>query len=149
MIQIKPAAAQRLRSKACAASMRTMSWFSRSVRRFVAGAAAVFFLACQGTAIVYAHSSGAPESGAAQGSCHDPAPQTGDTTYKNTCQANCQSQLTSSSPFVANISTAADLPAIAARIDRIVVVVDSPRPADPLLWVEPPPLAILHCCLRN
>ena len=124
---------------------------SKTSRRLVARIAAVLFLACQGTMIAYARSVDAAGSsaGAVQGSCHDPGQQTGDTTYKNTCQANCQSQVTSSSPSSANVFAAADLPAIAARIERIVVVADSAPPADPLLWVKSPPLAILHCCLRN
>ena len=124
---------------------------SKTLRRLVAGTVAVLFLACQGTMIAYARSIDAPgpSAGAVQGSCHDPGQQTGDTTYKNTCQANCQSQLTSSSPSSANVFAAANLPAVTARIDRIVVVADSAPPADPLLWVEFPPLAVLHCCLRN
>ena len=124
---------------------------SRSLRRFVAGIVAVLFMACQGTMIAYARSIDAPGSsaGAVQGPCHDAGQQTGDTTYENTCQANCQSQLTSSTPFSANVFAAADLPAVTAPIDRTVVVADSVPPADPLLWVEPPRLAIIHCRLRN
>jgi hypothetical protein len=152
LIQIKPAAAQRLRSNVRAVSMRTMFRFSKSARRFVAGAAAVLFLACQGLAVVYAHSSGAPGSsaGAAHGSCHAAGQDADKNTDNSVYQAQCQFQHTSSSASGANIFAAADLPAITARIDRIVAVANSVRLAEsPLLRVEPPPLAILHCCLRN
>ena len=130
--------------------MPTMFWLSKSARRFVACAAAVLFLACQGAGVVYAHSNGAPGSGAAQGSCHDPGEQTGNAANTNACQANCQSQLTSSGPSALGVLDAADLAAITTRVDRIVTVVDSVRLAEShLLRVKPPPLAILHCCLRN
>jgi hypothetical protein len=124
---------------------------SRSLRRFVASLAAALFLACQGTVIVYAHSTGAPGSGAAQGSCHDPGgQQTGNTANNNDCQANCQSQLTSSGSSGVGVLAAADLAAIPTRIDRTVTVADSaPAVQSPLLQIEPPPLTILYCCLRN
>jgi len=118
----------------------------------MASAVAVLFLACQGTAVVYARSIGAPGSsaGAAQGSCHDAGQPDGKTADKNDCQANCQSQHTSSSPYFDHIVAATDLPAITTRIDRVIAVADSvPLAEPPLLQVKPPPLAILHCCLRN
>ena len=126
--------------------------FSKSARRFVAGAVAVFFLACQGAAIVYAHSAGAPESdvGAGQGSCHGAGWGADKNTNNSVYQAQCHFQHTSSSASGANVFAAADLPAITVRIDRLVAVADSVLlPEPPLLRVEPPPLAILHCCLRN
>ena len=112
----------------------------------------MFFLACQGMAVVYAHSNSAPGSGAGavQGSCHGAGQDIDRNTDNSAYQAQCQFQHTSSSASGANIFAAADLPAITARIDRIVTVADSVRPAEShLLRVEPPPLAILHCCLRN
>jgi len=123
---------------------------SRSLRRLVAGAVAVLFLACQGAAIVYARAADSQQSGAAQGSCHEPGQQDSRTTSNNDCQANCQSQHTSSSPSFDNIFATTDLPAITVRIDRIVAVADSALPAErPLLRIESPPLSILHCRLRN
>lgn len=132
--------------------MRTMFRFSKSARRFVANAAALLFLACHGTAVVYAHSSGTPGSsaGAAQGSCHSASWDADMNTDNTVYQAQCQYQHASSSASSASIFAAADLPTITARIDRIVAVADSVLlPEPPLLWVEPPPLTILHCCLRN
>jgi len=126
--------------------------FSKIARRIVAGSAAVFFLACHGMAVVYAHSNGAPGSsaGATQGSCHSAGRDADQNTDNSAYQAQCQFQHTSSSTSGANVFATADLPAITVRIDRIVTVADSVRPiASHLLRVEPPPLAILHCCLRN
>lgn len=146
LIQINPGTVGHLQFGICANSMRTMLRFSRSVRRYVAGVAAVLFLGCQGMVVVYAHSG--LSAGAAQGSCH----ATDQDADKNTgvYQAQCQYQHTSSSVSGAHIFAAADMPAITARIDRVVAVADSVLPAEsPLLRVEPPPLAILHCCLRN
>jgi hypothetical protein len=123
---------------------------SRSLRRFVTMLAAALFLACQGMAVVYGHSNGAPGSsaGAAQGSCHGAGRDADENTDNSVYQAQCQYQHTSASG--ANIFAAADLPAITARVDRIVAVADSVLLAEsPLLRVEPPPLAILHYCLRN
>jgi hypothetical protein len=125
---------------------------SRSLRRLVAGTVAVLFLACQGTMVAYGRVADASGStaGVAQGSCHDPGQQSGGTTYNYTCQANCQSQITSTSPSGATVFAAGDLPAITVRFDPIDIVARSTSPADPpLLRVESPPLAILHCCLRN
>ncbi|HSE01033.1 MAG TPA: hypothetical protein VLB72_09905 [Burkholderiales bacterium] len=125
---------------------------SRSLRRFVAVAAAVVFLACQSANVVYARPASIPQSDRVtlQGSCHDPERQS-DTTYRmNDCQANCQSQVTASMPSSAAVFAATDLPAVANRADRIVVFADLMLPAEALLLrVEAPPLAILHCCLRN
>jgi hypothetical protein len=127
---------------------------SRSLRRFVALFAAALFLACQGMAVVYAHSGSAPGSsaGAVQGSCHGAGQDADQNTDNSVYQAQCQFQHTSSSSPAsgANIFAAAGLPAITTRIDRIVAVADSVLlPEPPLLRVESPPLAILHCCLRN
>jgi len=125
---------------------------SRSLRRLVAMLAAALFLACQGMAVVYAHSNGVPGSsaGAMQGSCHGAGQDADQNTDNSAYQAQCQFQHTSSSASGANVFAAADLPAITAHSDRIVVVADLvPLPEPPLLRVEPPPLAILHCCLRN
>jgi hypothetical protein len=134
--------------------MRSMFRFSTSARRLVAGTAAVLFLVCQGMAVVYAHSSGAPGSsaGAAQGSCHGAGGDADKNTDNSVYQAQCQFQHTSSSSPAsgANIFAAADLPAITTHIDRIVAVADSVLlPEPPLLRIESPPLLVLHSRLRN
>jgi len=125
---------------------------SKALRRTVAGSVAVLFLACQGTAIVYARSLDAARSGAetAQVSCHDAGLQTDSNTPKSTCQANCDSQHASSTPSGAHFYAAADLPAITTHTNRITAVADSaPHAEPPLLRADPPPLRIVHCCLRN
>jgi len=130
--------------------MRTMFRFSTSARRLVAGAVAVLFLACQGAAVVYARAVDSQQSGAAQGSCHEPGQQDSKTTGNSDCQANCQSQHNSSSQSFANVHAVTDLPAITVRIDRIVAVADSVLlPEPPLLRIESPPLLVLHSRLRN
>jgi len=118
----------------------------------VAGAAAALFLACQIANVVYARPAGVPQSDRVtlQGSCHDPEPQS-DTTFRmNDCQANCQSHVTSSLPSSAAVLAATDLPSVANHAGCIVVFADLTLPAEaPQLRVTSPPLAILHCCLRN
>lgn len=124
---------------------------SRSLRRLVAGAIAALFLACQGMSIVYARSVDAPGSGvgAAAGSCHDTGQQAGNAAGNSACPSNCQSLNNSSSPSSANVLAVTDLPAITTRIEPVASVAKSALPDEPLLLVEPPPLTILHCCLRN
>jgi hypothetical protein len=120
----------------------------RLLRQFIATAVAVLFLACQGMAITYS----APRDGHPADaqftpeSCHE----TGKSAQISTCQANCESQIASSSASITSLLAAADLPFITIAIDRIAVVADSAPLAEfPLLRVEPPPLRILNCCLRN
>jgi len=121
------------------------------LRRYLAAMTALLFLACQGMAAVYARPAGAavPDTAAAREPCHDISQQITSDKFTSTCRANCDTQHISSTPPGAFVYAAADLPAITA-LNRIVVVVDAPLPADPpLLRIEPPPHTILHCCLRN
>ena len=125
-------------------------FLSRSLRRIVAGTAAVLFLACQGMAVARASSLSLPQpgAGAAQESCHDAGKEAGKNA-EGTCQTQCQFQNTSSTPSAFVYSTT-DLPAITVVFDRSVAVVNSAPPvASRLARIEPPPLRILHCCLRN
>ena len=124
---------------------------SRSLRRLVACAAAVLFLAYQGMAVVHAHSNGAPGSsaGAVPGSCHDTGQQPGNAANSNACQANYQSPNIPSSSSAAAVYAVTDFPAIVARVEPFARVAGSVRPDGLLLHVDPPPLSIVHCCLRN
>lgn len=124
---------------------------AKSLRRFVAGAAAVLFLACQSTSVVYASPSDIPQSERVtlQGSCHDPERQSDETFRMTDCQANCQSQVTASLPSSATVVAATELPVVTIRAERNIAFADSTLLAKALpLRVKPPPLAILHCCLR-
>ena len=125
-------------------------FLSKSLRRIVAGTAAVLFLACQGTAVARAPSPAFAQSGAdaAQGPCHDVEGKAGKNAGDG-CPAQCQFQNASSTPSKVVYSTI-DLPAIMVAFDRFVSVVNSAPPvASRLARIEPPPHSILHCCLRN
>jgi hypothetical protein len=117
---------------------------SKSLRRFVAGTAAVLFLACQGMAAADAPSGAA----ATTTPCHD----AGGDTDKNAgggCPASCQFQNTSSAPSKVVYSTI-DRPAITVSFDDFAAAVNSAPPVAPrLARIEAPPLRVLHCCLRN
>ncbi len=122
-------------------------FLSKSLRRLVAGTAAVLFLACQGMAIARASTPAFPQSGAgtAQASCHGAGNNTDDNVY----QAQCQSQNASSTLSKAVYSTT-DLPAITVRFEHPLIAVHSvPLAVSPPARIESPPLSILHCCLRN
>ena len=117
---------------------------SKSLRRFVAGTAAALFLACQGMAAAVAPSGAA----ATPTPCHDAGGDTGKNAGDG-CPASCQFQNASSTPSKVVYATI-DLPAIVAAFDRFVPVVNSAPPVVSwLAQIEPPPLRILHCCLRN
>jgi hypothetical protein len=123
----------------------------RSLRRWVASVVAVLFLACQAAGMVYARSADIPQPDgvAVQGSCHDSGQQPG-TPSRNDCEVNCESQLTSSSPSSPTVLAATDLPAILIHVDSIVAISERASSIEPPpLRAQPPPLAILHCCLRN
>lgn len=125
---------------------------SRSLRRLVAGAAGVLFLACQSASVVIARSANISQSDRVtlQGSCHDPEGQLDRAFRVNACQKICQSQVTAPTPPSAAVFTAADLPAVTSRAGFMFAfeVLTLPAKAPPL-HVKPPALAALHCCLRN
>lgn len=124
---------------------------AKSLRRLVAGTAAVVLLACQSTSVAYAPPADVPQSDriTLQAACHDPDQRSDNTFRMNDCNANCQSQGTASVPSSAAVATT-DLPAVTTRADGIVATADLTSLAEaPRLRVTSPPLAILHCCLRN
>lgn len=121
----------------------------RSLRRFVASATAVLFLACQGVAAAGVHAPAPPRAGteAPMAPCHDVGGEAGQSA--GGCPAGCEFQNASSTPSKV-VYSMIDLPAIAVAFDRFLPVVN---PAPPVVsWlarIEPPPIRILHCCLRN
>ena len=146
MIWIKPTTGLWLRFADSATSIVTML-LSRSLRRLVAGTAAVLFLACQSAALAQVCFTFAlqPEAAGAQMPCHSTGDGNG---AGGSGQNHCDSATASASGF--SIYGLAELPAITTHIDRIVVVAGSAVPTEPpLLRIESPPLSILHCCLRN
>ena len=123
---------------------------SKSLRRVVASTAAALFLACQGMAYANASLPDTPQlrAGTAQESCHDAAGAAGGNNGYD-CPAPCRFQNTSSSASTV-LGSATDLPAINARFDPFLIVEKRLPPAiSRLARIEPPPLTILHCCLRN
>ena len=123
---------------------------SKAFRRFVACTAAVLFLACHSAGIVYAATSSVAQPGAAQESCHHPGQQTGVDAGQDIHHTSCQYQNASSALSGAGVFAATGLPAITIRMAPVAAIAGSNLPAaSPLLRIEPPPLAILHCCLRN
>lgn len=122
---------------------------SSSLRRFVAGTVAVLFLACQGMPGVHAGARDSQQAGTAQGSCHDSGQQFDKPPVQSDCQVNCASQITSTQSG-ATVFDSSDLSVVALRSHLFVAIAkQTSRIESPLLRVEPPPLAILHCCLRN
>lgn len=120
------------------------------LRRFVACTTAALFLGCQGMAIAGVQAPAPVQAGteAPMAPCHDAGGETGKKAG-NDCPAACQFQNTSSTPSKLVYSTI-DLPAVVVAFDRFVPVTDSTPPIVPwLARIEPPPLRILHCCLRN
>ena len=128
------------------ANMRGML-FRRPFRRFVACVAAAMILACQGRAMAGA-SAPAQADVTATAPCHD-AGSAVDKGTGGACPARCEFQNTSSAPAKLVYATA-DLPATTADFVRIAPVAPAAPPTGlPLARIEPPPLRILNCCLRN
>ena len=120
---------------------------SRSSRRLIAGIAAVLFVACQSVALVHAGIPGAPQpdAGMALDSCHDSGNSAND---NEVCEGSCRT--VSSSLFKVNVFAVTDLPALTVSVARFVPFNDAaPRVEAWTSHADPPPLAILHCCLRN
>jgi len=122
----------------------------RPLNRFAAGIVAILFVACQGMAIASINSPGSPMAGAGaqQAPCHETGVETG-TGAGKACPSQCEYQNTASTP-AKTVYAIGDLPAITADFNRVAAV---PRAAPPayllLARIEPPPLRILNCCLRN
>ena len=125
---------------------------SKAARRIVAGITAVVVLLCQSTALAQAcaGSSAQPAAAMAQPPCHDEGGNDARGPAHDAHPSQCLSQATSSSPALPDIPLLAGLPALvmistALRIGETGLPVSEPPP----LRGEPPPLTILHCCLRN
>ena len=116
-------------------------------KRLVAAAAMLAMLLCQGAALgqMYSRTVAHPDGAAMAQPCHhgsDPAEKDG--------EAGASCQVSSPSPQPANFfHDVTDLPALRLGT-RLADEPASALHADaPLLRTEPPPLRIVHCCLRN
>jgi hypothetical protein len=119
----------------------------RVQKRVAAVITGMALLLCQGAALAQACfvvPSGSDRI-VAQQPCHTAGEQPSSNTH--VASGSCQDSSPALSGF--QFFAAADLPVVTTPVEPIVVVADSVRPGEPLLRVEPPPLAILHCCFRN
>ena len=122
-------------------------FLSRHSRRLVAQIAAVLLVACHAVAIARASAADVPHSnaGAATVPCHDSGQDD-----LGSGSAQCDTALSSASKTSALDYRAVDSPAITVYVDRFWAAADpSSRAARQLPRIEPPPLILLHCCLRN
>jgi len=125
---------------------------SKAARRVVAGITAIVVLLCQGTALVHASAGSATQPAAAivHSPCHDAGGNNAQGPAPDAYQSQCLTEATSSSPALPDIPPLAGLPALVIRaaadgIGQTGLPVSEPPP----LRGKPPPLIILHCCLRN
>jgi hypothetical protein len=122
-------------------------FLSRPSRRLIAQIAAVLLVACHAAAIARASAADAPHAsaGTATVPCHDSG-QDG----PGTGSAQCDTALSSASKTSTLDYRAVDSPAITVHVDRFPGGADLSLPAERRLpRIEPPPLILLHCCLRN
>jgi hypothetical protein len=125
--------------------------FSCSTKRLLAGAASAFLLLCQ-TAMAMETCGLAPEvaaEGASGGHCHGIASQPGNESGR-VQEQNCPTGYPSAGLAQLDIPQAADLPALEAWSGWLQSPVrNGLNPVAPPPRAEPPPLIIVHCCLRN
>jgi hypothetical protein len=124
---------------------------TRRITRFVAVVAGAFVLLCQTAAVAQACAlppAVAGESAMAE-TCHDSVPQSGDAAGHADHQ-NCPAHNASAGFAKLDIPQAADLPGLEVRPGWLQVPVrDGLNSIALLARAEPPPLTLLHCCLRN
>jgi hypothetical protein len=125
--------------------------FSRPTRRLLVGIAAAFLLLCQSAMAAQACGVAPAIAGepASSEHCHGADAQSGGAPDHALHQA-CPSHDASLSLAKLDVPQAADLPALAlppqllrAAVRDALIITAVPARA------ESPPLAILHCCLRN
>ena len=125
---------------------------SKAARRVIVGITAVLTLLCQSTALAHSTARSAAQSAGveAHSPCHDAGGSDAQRPAHYVHPVQCLSQATSSSPALPDIPQLAGLPALIVHVtafgvaDTGLSVSDLPPPRG-----EPPPLTILHCCLRN
>jgi len=123
---------------------------SKALRRDLSAVCAVLLLACQGIGTGYARPAGAADlEVVAQTWCHDVNHQITGEKFRDTCQANCETQHVATALSGAHVYAIADLPSVAVVSHATAAADASPPPDPPLLRVEPPPHALLHCCQRQ
>jgi hypothetical protein len=126
--------------------MAAMSVF-RLQKRVAAVIAGLAFFLCQSIALAQACLTSVPglQGAATQQPCHG-AGEKSDSNTQSGVQGGCH-YVFSAVPDVP-VHAAMDTPPLtvrAAQVASVLVSLFDP----PLLWVDPPPHSILHCCLRN
>jgi hypothetical protein len=132
---------------AASATILEPMFLSRSSRRLIAQIAVVLLVACHAVAIARASVANAPHSstGAATAPCHD-----GGQDDPGAGLAQCDTALSLASKTSSLDYRAVDSPALTVYVDRLSAASDLSPPAERRLpRIEPPPLTILYCCLRN
>lgn len=125
---------------------------SKAARRTIAGLTAVVLLLCQSIALAHAcaASTAQPAAVAAHPPCHDAGENDAQGPAGNAHSPQCLSQATSSSPALPDVPLIAGLPALVMRASALQIAETRlPVSEPPPQRGEPPPLSILHCCLRN
>ena len=124
-------------------------FLSRPSRRWIARVAALLVVACHTVSVAQAAAAGAPQPGSETASlpCH--ALHAGGA-GNDVSPTNCDRAASSSAKTGSFDSHAMDMPVATVHVDRLAAVMDlrSPPELRPAR-VEPPPLTILNCCLRN
>jgi len=120
-------------------------------KRLLAGIASAFLLVCQ-TAVA-AHACALSTAVAGESTlnerCHDAVPQPGNAAG-HAQQHNCPAEYASASLAKLDIPQAADLPGLEVQPGWLRAPVRDGLNSIALpARAEPPPLTILHCCLRN
>jgi hypothetical protein len=124
---------------------------SRRTTRFVAVLAGAFVLLCQTAAAAQACAlaPAAADERAFAETCHDAASQSGNAAG-HAQQLNCPAQYASAGFANLDIPQAADLPGLEVQPAWLRAPVRDGLSSITLpARAEPPPLTILHCCLRN
>jgi hypothetical protein len=124
---------------------------SRPAKRFVAGIASAFLLLCQ-TAMAMETCGLAPAVAAetaSSGHCHGNASQSGNESG-HAQEQNCPTGYPSAGFAKLDIPQAADFPALDVEPGWLRAPVRHDlNPVAPPARADPPPLTIVHCCLRN
>jgi hypothetical protein len=123
---------------------------SRRVTSFVAVLAGALVLLCQTAAAAQACAlapAAADEIVLAE-TCHDAVPQPG-SAAGHAQHGSCPAHSASATFAKLDIPQAADLPGLDVQSGWLLAPVRNGLSSIALARAEPPPLTILHCCLRN
>lgn len=123
---------------------------SKLTRNWIAGIAAVMLLGCQSVALGHGRAFNPPAATNEPGMhpCHDI--ESSGNSGSGAHEARCLSKHAFFTPSGANIPVLDSLPPFGVRIDRIATESATTLPVESRpVYIEPPPLRILHCCLRN